>query len=814
MRNELAQSEGSIDVVRRLEWAGLPQGWGAVVMLLIAAGLLFAVTWLYRREERRGAGVRVRWFLAGLRCVVMAMLLAIWLEPVIAMYLRRRIESHTMVLVDTSGSMRIRDRYREGDEAARWRGVVGDAAIGGGLERLGLAKQMLLKDDAEFIKALTKRNRVDLFSFGQDGQNVLTLDADRDGAGESLNNEQRGAIDSLEAAGAATNLGRSLRRAVESLGGEPLSGIVILSDGGLNQGEPADIIGRFARSKGAPVYTVGIGNPTPPRNVRVTHVLAASTVFQRDPFVVTAQLAADGMPGAALKVELLEQPAQGGTARPVAQQEVPVGPDGSIAPVTFQHTAAQSGSFIYRVQAEIQPDEVLTDDNGQQTTVQVIDNKMRVLLVAGSPSWDYRYLSRLLERDATVEMSAWLQSADVEAVRDGNVVITQLPATEKELFAYDVVVLMDPDPATLPPEWARMLSRMVSDYGGGVLYAAARKFTPKLMRDEAFRPLLDLMPVSMDPDADLLLNELGHYQKTGWSVAVPPESAGHPILALEGQGRSGPEAWSQLNGVFWHFPTYREKPAATVLMRHSNPRMQNAFGPHVLMASQIVGAGRSLFLGFDGSWRWRGHGEELVNRFWIRMLRYLMEGKLLNSRKRIVLLSEQDTVEVGETVALTARLLDVNYKPIENETVIAYVTTPGGNKLEVGLSGSPGRQGWYRGEFVASQTGVYRVTLRSPVTVGDPVEAVKDIQANPSDLEIQRPELDRDTLRVLAEQSAGGRYFDMNEYAEIASLIEDRHSELEIPGRPETLWDRWPVLAILIVLLGVEWAVRKQSQLL
>src|SRR5690606_25736569 len=95
-----------------------------------------------------------------------------------------------------------------------------------------------------------------------------------------------------------------------------------------------------------------------------------------------------------------------------------------------------------------------------------------VLLIAGAPSYDYRFLARMFERDPTVKLSTWLQSADARAVRDGDVAIDALPTGIEEINKYDAIILMDCDPSELDPTWASVISMFVSDYGGGVLYAA------------------------------------------------------------------------------------------------------------------------------------------------------------------------------------------------------------------------------------------------------------------------------------------------------------------------------------------------------
>src|SRR5215510_14380951 len=86
------------------EFAGLPEGWGRLMALALLVGLCYAVVWLYRREGRAGASLRVRAGLAVLRCAVLLLLAAIWLEPVVATYVKRTLRATTVVLVDASAS--------------------------------------------------------------------------------------------------------------------------------------------------------------------------------------------------------------------------------------------------------------------------------------------------------------------------------------------------------------------------------------------------------------------------------------------------------------------------------------------------------------------------------------------------------------------------------------------------------------------------------------------------------------------------------------------------------------------------------------
>jgi hypothetical protein len=829
---QLGQVADRVEIERRLEFESLPAGWSAVGGLLLIAMALWAVVWMYRREGRTGASLRVRMVLAALRCLVLLALAAIWVEPVLAAYLTHRIESYCLVLVDDSASMDLQDRYGDPRLRDRVAAVLGDPPTGP-VRRSHLVERLLSKEDSRFLRELTGRNRVSIFAFADSLRPAGVLEARREksdqGALQLVQAEGEGRPDSAQrrfdireslsfpARGSATRVAHCLRQAVQSVrsqGGSPIAGVVILSDGGFTEANAVESAAAIARDYHLPLHLVGVGDPAEPQNVRVVEVSGPESAFQGDPFAITAHLTATGLAGEMLEVELFERPADGAEeAVKIDSRGVSVADDGAVPPVTFTRRRERVGRWVYRAAVPLGAYESVADDNTGQVTVNVVDSRMRVLLVSGGPSWEYRYLSRLLERDDAFDVSCWLQSADLNAVRDGNTVIDRLPTTARELFQYDAVLLLDPDPNELTRDWCDLVGRLVAEYGGGVLYSAARKNTPALFRREAAQPLLKLLPVAPDPQADLILNRIGHYQQRPSGVVVPEASRGHPVLRSESGGFD--PIWQRVGDIYWHYPVLREKPVAGVLMRHGGPGMANSYGNHVLAATQFVGAGRSAFVAFDGTWRWRRHGEGVFNRFWVRMLRYLVEGKLLGAQKRGLILTEADSYPLGTAVMVQARVYDERFEPLETDRVQVSAAVAG-SKREFSLAAVPDRPGWFEGRFVPDRTGSWEITLRVPA--GGPgseeVTVRREIQVQRPNVEILRPQMNRDALMSLAASVEGGRYYEIDETDDVPEAIPDRHESTTVRSRPTPLWDRGWVLAGLVGLLCLEWAGRRWVRLL
>jgi hypothetical protein len=809
----------------------MPEGWYAVGALALTVGVCWLVLWMYRREGRIGASPRIRLFLGSIRCAILIALGVILLEPVRVRIVRRWIESFTVVLLDTSSSMDLADRYRDPQAAARvQRAVGGDAQL---VRRMDLAERILEGDDRRFLRDLANNNSVRLYAFDSEAKLVASLPAAGEAArpGRRADDESSDAesknpkvekskspnpdVLTFEANGATTNLERAIRRSVESLGNAPIAGVVVLSDGGLNAGASAHDIARYARERHVPVHVVGIGDSTAPRNARVTEILAPANALQKDPFVLTATLAAEGLDGERIRVELREQNlSDGGEPRLVATKDVAVAHGGAIEPVTFERRTDRVGRYLYSVQVPPAQDESITEDNTRQATVNVVNASTRVLLISGEPSWTYRYLAALLQRDDTINVSCWLQSAELNAVRDGDTIVDHLPVTAEELFAYDVIILLDPDRAELDEAWCRLVDKLVTEYGGGVLYEAARPHTPSFVREPSVKPLLDLLPVSLDPEADLVLNQIGHYQMSSAAIEIPPSAAGHPVLRITDDAVSDRLTWQGVANVYWHYPVLREKPVATVLMRHGNPRMRNNYGGHVLAAVQFAGAGRSAFLGLDATWRWRRYGPEWFDRFWVQMIRFLAEGKLLAGSGRGTLLVDKERPALGEAVTVSARILNERYEPLRQDRVEGSCEVDD-ERTALILESRQDRPGWFEGRFVPDRPGHYRIRVPLPGASGEGRnELERELVVSRPNLEILHPQMHRAELTALAEHSAGGRFWEVDETAELAKAVPDLHEEVPVRSRPVTLWDNWKVLAALVTLMSLEWAVRKWNRLL
>ena len=822
----LAQaSVAATDSLTATEWnpPRSPLGWG--LLLGVAAALLAWTVWLYVRDTRF-LPRSVRALLLTLRIGALVCLGVIAFDPRERTQTTAERPSRFAVLVDTSQSMRLPARTPDGSAA--------DEVTRSEVVRLALAASPLIEE-------LRMKHTVQLFAVANGAELVAELP--KFGAAGGPRGELPAAGGDWTAAfdpdGAETRLGEGVADALRQVRGPTLAGAAVLSDGGQNAGAGVDAaVGRAARD-GVPLFALGVGGTEPPADVRVADVSAPTDVRfaperpRQDPFEVRAFLAAEGLEGKPAKVTLSRFPADAGPAAGPGEvletRTVPLPADGGTAEVTFEREPTGTGRFRYTVTAAPPPGvrEARTDDNARGTVVNARSRPTAVLLIAGGPNRDYRFLQTALARQATAEVDVLLQSVDPAELpgvtQDGDALLAEFPAAFPRRPApaaprsaespdrYDVVLAMDADWSRVPREGVERLGRWVDRQRGGLIFAAGDVYTPQLPGDAALAGLRDLLPVVL---AERRVLEALDESARAWRPEVTDTGEGAGVLDLDPERPGTFDLWERFEGFYRAYPTRRAKELAAVLLTHGDPRFTGD-EPTVLLAEQRFGGGRVFYLGTTEFWRLRASGPDLFERFWTNLIRAAAEGRATEGDEPAVFLIDRAEVPVGEPVRIAVGLRDARGEPVERADVRVSVDGPDGASAPgspLTLAPVPGRPGRFGAAFTPSRAGRYGLTID-----GDDVGAEADVTAEFAavlpELELATVRQDVPALRELAE-GTGGAYLPLADAAAaLPDLIEPRGRTVTVDESVRALWDRRWVLFLLVGLLGFEWLVRKLARL-
>lgn len=805
------------------DWPTRPWQWGLFLGGL--AVLLALAVWTYLRDTRELSPFWRGW-LTVLRLAVIAGLIVIALNPQERTQKSAFRDSRVAILVDTSLSMRH-------PESAPATGTQLPGAPSG-RSRAQAIEELLSKPD--LISELRRQHEVSVYTFDSrlaGPHRVFPKEGDK-GIQPTVNRQDASAADTppnwtewLEPRGLETRLGESLSDLIRQINGRTLSGIVVLSDGASNAGY--DISAAHDRALASrPVtrlVTVGVGTTEEPINLQVADLQSPTDVQKGDAFELTAFIRGQRLAGQEVNVELLMLP-EGETGEPslIEQQAVTLLEDGIPVEVKFARNPSEAGSVQYTVRARTtaRVPEFNDQDNAQSVTVNVFDRPLRVLLLAGGPMREYRFVTGMLHRHPSLKVDVLLQTADIGTSQDADQILFEFPKNREELFEYDAIIAFDPDWQKIPADRLALLTDWVGDESGGLIFVAGDIYTAQLgsgggpagSPTDALSGLRELCPVLLSPYLiDLRLGREDRRNPQPWPIQFTPEGQNAGFLQVTDDPVSSAQVWKSFPGVFACAPTNGQKAGATVYAHFSDPRSQNEHGFPILLASQFYGKGRTFWLGSAELWRLRALEEDYYDRLWIKMIREAAQGRMKRGTRRATLMPESRKVVLGQTVRIPARILDASYQPLQAESVPLTVVAPNGRPLvpDRVLRRDENRPGEFVGDFRASLPGTYQLRLAVPPDGREVV--TEEVTVVVPRLEDENIRQDVKALTQLAD-GTGGAYLTLDEAAaKIPSLLPNRGEPFTVDERLRTLWDRQWVMFLLVGLLSVEWLTRKLLKL-
>lgn len=801
----------------RFELASFPTSGGMVLLVLLGCALAVAtVVFVYRRDGR-SLRPGQRFVLAALRSLAILAVIALLSEPVLVTIRQEARRGQTILLIDGSQSMSHvdafrRDEVRELAEAWRAIGVDEPSAV----PRIEFVRRLLAHGDGELVRRLAARNELRPYSFAGSLEPLSLLPALRaEGAPPS---PPRIDLDRLPVDGTSSNLGGALRTALDRSRSAEIAAVVLLTDGRRNAGPQAAEIARVLSQRRIPhTLILGIGDPSATQMVQLTRFEAPAKVFQRDPFELVAVAAVQGHRPGSMVARLLRVDEQGG-ATMVRTQQVPVSGDDAEIRIEWPGVSVDTaGRFVFRTEIEPPDGEpIVAERHHKQAVVEVLGERLRVLLLAGGSNHEFQILRNLLIRDKTIDVSCWLQSADAKYPQDGdeNVRIEALPDRREAFDPYDVVVAIDPDPTRLSRSFCEALQQHVVEGGCGLWWVAGEKHTLDAMRSAATtQPLAELLPIVPDLEQAERMLGLGKAFVRAWPFALAPDGEQGLGARIAGLGAGRDESrglWARLPGFRFFFPVARVKPLGLVLVEHggADPQLRRGGRPMPLLVVQNVGAGRVLWIGTDETYRWRSIHEAAYNHFWINGIRWLFEGRLQAGNTRLRLLASNEKVELGQAIEIAAELRDETMQPAVLDAFSVLIEREGEVLETVPLPPVEGVPGSYALRFRPPQLGSYRV--RPVERLGRDIDVSFQVVA--AQLERHGP-MDRAELAAIAAVP-GGELFDTPQQLLGALDRIPSRSAIDTWRTPHALWDGWPTIVFVTSVLALEWLLRKRFNLL
>lgn len=611
----------------------------------------------------------------------------------------------------------------------------------------------------------------------------------------------------------ASRLGAGIDAVLRAHPGRALAGVVVFTDGQSTDATGAELLARINR-RGTAVYAVALGAQVPPRDLAVVRVEPPDVGFVNDAvpvrFRVTASGGAADQPAnpADYRVQLVDT----ATDHVLDEQAL----ESFDTPVRLVGRGAEPGPRAWAVQLVSNApetrdtDELNRANNRAAFTVELIDRPLRVLYVEGRPRWEYRYLKNMLLREASIDVSVLLLSADDAFAQEGNTPITRLPESAEEWQAYDVVVLGDLPPAALGDAAVAQLRERVNSGGAGLLWVGGAGATPAAWGASG---LEDLLPM-LRPQA------VGPVPAARFAIAPTPLAEALSVLRLsEDDGDiAAPAAVGGRSALRYAQDMGPLKPTAEVLARALPLGDAGSdLEPPPLVVQMRYGAGRSLYVATDETWRLRlGRGEALFERFWVQLVRLLGRPAAGRGEQGVGFDASARRLPVGGTLVLTLTSRDAGLNARGLAGVGVQVRAVGTDSPlgEVNLRPGPGGgpaawEGRWRAE--ASGPDAVEFVVTEPALADLNLSVRVDVDRRDDERRVVAA--DRARLAALA-QGTGGAVIELDQLHTLAqpgripNLSRTRVNDVREPLTRAPL-----VLGLILLLVTVEWIGRRLIRL-
>ncbi len=652
----------------------------------------------------------------------------------------------------------------------------------------------------------------------------------------------------LNFSGHASRLGQGLKTLTASFHGQPLAGIILLTDGA-----PTDLRAEDLALEGVPpIYPVVFGHEAPERDLAIAGSSVSQTSFEDAPVTIQAEVMARGFAGQEITATLTPEgvapttsldPSRNETPAPAISQTLSVPGENAKVVFRFQLRPEKVGTLFYRLHLEGKTTapaaEATAANNDTIITVERKRGPYRILYVSGRPNWEFKFLNRAIAADDQTQLVGLIriarrepkfefrgrsgessnplfrgfgnQSADEVERYDQPVLVrlntrdeTELrggfPKTPEELFGYHAIIIDDVEAEFFTPDQMALVQRFVGERGGGLLMLGGMESFAE--GKFARTPIGDLLPV--------YLNRAPEPVPSGAELrlALTREGWLQPWVRLRANEAEDRQRLGDMPPLELLNPVSGLKPGATVLASALAGQKE-----YPALATQRFGRGRSAAL-LIGDLYQSGFGDEArmkdLEKGWRQMLRWLVA-------------DVPDQVELraepagdGQTMRIDVRVRDAKFLPVDDAQIRLRVQRSGDpaqpQPVTLTADPSPTEPGLYHTSYLPRENGGYRLEAEVVNDAGAKVAAADtgwstDFAA----AEYRSLAPDRALMEELARRT-GGKVIAPSELGALARELPQRTVPLvEKLSRP--LWHTPFFFLFALACLIAEWGLRRRAGL-
>jgi len=228
-----------------------------------------------------------------------------------------------------------------------------------------------------------------------------------------------------------SNLSEMLTEIYDLYSNQNLGAVVLATDGIYNEGSNPI----YTSTKlSAPIYTVGLGDTIPKKDLLVKRVFHNEIAYLGDKFNIQVDVVAKNCAGT--NTTLTVAKIENGATRNISQTPINIDKNDFFATQEIILDADKAGVQRFRISVNSISGEVTTVNNRKDIFVDVLDARQKILLLANSPHPDISTLKQTLEKNKNYEVtSSYATNPGVNIADYDFVVLHQLPSLTNDASA-------------------------------------------------------------------------------------------------------------------------------------------------------------------------------------------------------------------------------------------------------------------------------------------------------------------------------------------------------------------------------------------
>jgi len=603
-----------------------------------------------------------------------------------------------------------------------------------------------------------------------------------------LNNDPNGSV---------TNIGEVLEGIIQKNNNNELDTAIIISDGA-DKEESLDSLEETLGSVDFPINTINPVTEEDIYDVWIDDIESSEVTFLRYPFSIDVSIKSSIEDSFEIPVSLYQED------KLIAIKEASVDKDSKEVKVKFEVNPLSLGRKIYAVSIPVLSGELITENNQKSFFTDVIINKIRVLHVAGRPSWDVKFLRKALKRNPNVDLVSFFilrDPSDLVFASERELSLIPFPVNEifsNELDTFDVVIFQDFhfQPYGIFGFHLNNLKDYVSRDGGAFLMiGGSNSFNSG---NYGRTSVSDILPVELDYTPKTLSETISNQK---FHSELTDIGKSHPIMRIIPNKDENERHWSEM-------PELEGLNVVQGINKSAMSLLSTADGQPIF-AVESIDAGKVAAFMSDSSWKWNfaqaseGNVSPHYEKFWNRLFLWFVNDPELrdvkiNTDKPIY--NPEETAKT-EITTLAPENINKNSLPI--------ITLPNDQEQKIELESIS--QNRYSGEFKVQENGIYKISV---VPDGESAQ-YRDLNKSetifivePPENEVRGPTSNQEILKLIAEKS-GGKYITTNEGPEKLKI--DTSKKKTITGyKTKKLWDNPFIFLLLIGMLSSEWLLRRR----